>query len=169
MSKIKVSELAKELDKSSRDIIVALKKGCRVFVDGQNSVITEEQAEKVKAYLKKQEEEKKNAGAGQAVPSVAVMENKTAASAQQTRHLGGLDSRGNYVADAPQDQGPARPARKTVKAAETKQAEKQPAEKAKEQPGRQQFHSAGIDSYNRVYHCKSHRPDLQGPSDEYSR
>ena len=134
MSKIKVSELAKELDKSSRDIIVALKKGCRVFVDGQNSVITEEQAEKVKAYLKKQEEEKKNAGAGQAVPSVAVMENKTAASAQQTRHLGGLDSRGNYVADAPQDQGPARPARKTVKAAETKQTEKQPAEKAKEQP-----------------------------------
>ena len=126
MSKIKVSELAKELDKSSRDIIVALKKGCRVFVDGQNSVITEEQAEKVKAYLKKQEEEKKNAGAGQPVPSASVMENKTEASAQQTRRLGGLDSRGNYVADAPLEQAAARPARKTVKAAETKQPEAKP-------------------------------------------
>ena len=122
MSKIKVSELAKELDKSSRDIIVALKR-CRIFVESHNSVITDEQADKVKAFLRKQEEEKKKAASGQ-IPAQPVIPEKKPAPAQQTSHFtGGIDSRGNYVSDAPADIMQARPSRKAPKTEAPKAAE----------------------------------------------
>ena len=82
MSKIKVSELAKELDKSSRDIIVALKRCCRVFVEGHNSVITEDQAQKVRDFLIKQDAEKTGGAAGQISAVPPVIEKKPAPAAQ---------------------------------------------------------------------------------------
>ena len=127
MSKIKVSELAKELDKSSRDIIVALKRCCRVFVEGQNSVITEDQAQKVRDFLNKQDAEKTGGAAGQ-IPAVPpVIEKKPASAAQTKRRTGVIDSKGNYIADGTIDTEPVRPARKKVVKPEVKPQEKAPA------------------------------------------
>ncbi len=123
MSKIKVSELAKELDKSSRDIIVALKRCCRVFVEGHNSVITEEQAQKVKDFLSKQDAEKVGGAAGQ-IPAVSpVIEKKPVSAAQTKRRTGVIDSKGNYIADGTVDTEAVRPVKKRVVKPEVKAQE----------------------------------------------
>ena len=99
MSKMKVSELAKELDKSSRDIIVALKRCCRLFVEGHNSVITEEQAQKVREFLNKQDADKKSGIPGQIPAATSVSEKKPAPAVQTKRRTGVIDKNGNYIAD----------------------------------------------------------------------
>ena len=50
MSKIRVHELAKELNKSSKDIIYALK-GHGVLVESHMSTIGEENADKIRKYF----------------------------------------------------------------------------------------------------------------------
>ena len=77
MSKIRVHELAKELNKSSKDIIYALK-GHGVLVESHMSTIGEENADKIRKYFTappvKKPEAPKTAGPKTAAPKAAAPE-----------------------------------------------------------------------------------------------
>ena len=70
MSKIRVHELAKELNKSSKDIIYALK-GHGVIVESHMSTIGEDHADKIRKYFTAPPVKKQEAPKAAPAPAVA--------------------------------------------------------------------------------------------------
>ena len=90
MSKIRVHELAKELNKSSKDVIYALK-GHGVDVESHMSTISSENADKIRKFFT--QPAAKPAQKQEAKP---VQDNRNAAPRRNNNVQGGMDSRGNY-------------------------------------------------------------------------
>ena len=98
MSKIRVHELAKELNKSSKDVIYALK-GHGVDVESHMSTISSENADKIRKFFTQpaakpaQKQETKPAQKQETKPA---QDNRNAAPRRNNNVQGGMDSRGNY-------------------------------------------------------------------------
>ena len=90
MSKIRVHELAKELNKSSKDVIYALK-GHGVDVESHMSTISSENADKIRKFFT--QSAAKPAQKQEAKPA---QDNRNAAPRRNNNVQGGMDSRGNY-------------------------------------------------------------------------
>ena len=90
MSKIRVHELAKELNKSSKDVIYALK-GHGVDVESHMSTISSENADKIRKFFTQSA-----AKPAQKQETKPVQDNRNAAPRRNNNVQGGMDSRGNY-------------------------------------------------------------------------
>ena len=90
MSKIRVHELAKELNKSSKDVIYALK-GHGVDVESHMSTISSENADKIRKFFTQSA-----AKPAQKQETKPAQDNRNAAPRRNNNVLGGMDSRGNY-------------------------------------------------------------------------
>ena len=90
MSKIRVHELAKELNKSSKDVIYALK-GHGVDVESHMSTISSENADKIRKFFT--QPAAKPAQKQEAKPA---QDNRNAAPRRNNANQGSIDSRGNY-------------------------------------------------------------------------
>ena len=90
MSKIRVHELAKELNKSSKDVIYALK-GHGVDVESHMSTISSENADKIRKFFT--QSAAKPVQKQETKPS---QDNRNAAPRRNNNVQGGMDSRGNY-------------------------------------------------------------------------
>ena len=137
MSKIRVYELAKEMNKSSRDIIIALKRH-GMTVESHVSLIPEEAADRIREYFKNDKPAGKAKPARAAKTKTAAAAPAPAARAETGRTLsrvpsmgsstatrGTIDSRGNFVmaSDIPAPE-PAAPVRKAAVKEKEAQAEK---------------------------------------------
>ena len=90
MSKIRVHELAKELNKSSKDVIYALK-GHGVDVESHMSTISSENADKIRKFFTQSA-----AKPAQKQETKPAQDNRNAAPRRNNNVQGGMDSRGNY-------------------------------------------------------------------------
>ena len=90
MSKIRVHELAKELNKSSKDVIYALK-GHGVDVESHMSTISSENADKIRKFFTQSA-----AKPAQKQETKPAQDNRNAALRRNNKVQGGMDSRGNY-------------------------------------------------------------------------
>ncbi len=90
MSKIRVHELAKELNKSSKDVIYALK-GHGVDVESHMSTISSENADKIRKFFTQPA-----AKPAQKQETKPAQDNRNAAPRRNNNVQGGMDSRGNY-------------------------------------------------------------------------
>ena len=90
MSKIRVHELAKELNKSSKDVIYALK-GHGVDVESHMSTISSENADKIRKFFTQSA-----AKPAQKQETKPAQDNRNAALRRNNNVQGGMDSRGNY-------------------------------------------------------------------------
>ena len=90
MSKIRVHELAKELNKSSKDVIYALK-GHGVDVESHMSTISSENADKIRKFFTQPA-----AKPAQKQETKPAQDNRNAAPRRNNNVHGGMDSRGNY-------------------------------------------------------------------------
>ena len=90
MSKIRVHELAKELNKSSKDVIYALK-GHGVDVESHMSTISSENADKIRKFFTQSA-----AKPVQKQETKPAQDNRNAAPRRNNNVQGGMDSRGNY-------------------------------------------------------------------------
>ena len=90
MSKIRVHELAKELNKSSKDVIYALK-GHGVDVESHMSTISSENADKIRKFFTHPA-----AKPAQKQETKPAQDNRNAAPRRNNNVQGGMDSRGNY-------------------------------------------------------------------------
>ena len=91
MSKIRVHELAKELNKSSKDVIYALK-GHGVDVESHMSTISSENADKIRKFFTQPA-----AKPAQKQESKPAQDNRNAAPRRSSNAgQGSIDSRGNY-------------------------------------------------------------------------
>ena len=90
MSKIRVHELAKELNKSSKDVIYALK-GHGVDVESHMSTISSENADKIRKFFTQPA-----AKPAQKQETKPAQDNRNAAPRRNNNIQGGMDSRGNY-------------------------------------------------------------------------
>ena len=90
MSKIRVHELAKELNKSSKDVIYALK-GHGVDVESHMSTISSENADKIRKFFTQS-----SAKPAQKQETKPAQDNRNAAPRRNNNVQGGMDSRGNY-------------------------------------------------------------------------
>ena len=90
MSKIRVHELAKELNKSSKDVIYALK-GHGVDVESHMSTISSENADKIRKFFTQPA-----AKSAQKQETKPAQDNRNAAPRRNNNVQGGMDSRGNY-------------------------------------------------------------------------
>ena len=90
MSKIRVHELAKELNKSSKDVIYALK-GHGVDVESHMSTISSENADKIRKFFTQPA-----AKPAQKQETKQAQDNRNAAPRRNNNVQGGMDSRGNY-------------------------------------------------------------------------
>ncbi len=90
MSKIRVHELAKELNKSSKDVIYALK-GHGVDVESHMSTISSENADKIRKFFTQPA-----AKPAQKQESKPAQDNRNAAPRRSNAGQGSIDSRGNY-------------------------------------------------------------------------
>ena len=90
MSKIRVHELAKELNKSSKDVIYALK-GHGVDVEIHMSTISSENADKIRKFFTQSA-----AKPAQKQETKPAQDNRNAAPRRNNNVQGGMDSRGNY-------------------------------------------------------------------------
>ena len=90
MSKIRVHELAKELNKSSKDVIYALK-GHGVDVESHMSTISSENADKIRKFFTQSA-----AKPAQKQDTKPAQDNRNAAPRRNNNVQGGMDSRGNY-------------------------------------------------------------------------
>ena len=90
MSKIRVHELAKELNKSSKDVIYALK-GHGVDVESHMSTISSENADKIRKFFTQSA-----AKPAQKKETQPAQDNRNAAPRRNNNVQGGMDSRGNY-------------------------------------------------------------------------
>ena len=90
MSKIRVHELAKELNKSSKDVIYALK-GHGVDVESHMSTISSENADKIRKFFTQPA-----AKPAQNQETKPAQDNRNAAPRRNNNVQGGMDSRGNY-------------------------------------------------------------------------
>ena len=90
MSKIRVHELAKELNKSSKDVIYALK-GHGVDVASHMSTISSENADKIRKFFTQPA-----AKPAQKQETKPAQDNRNAAPRRNNNVQGGMDSRGNY-------------------------------------------------------------------------
>ena len=98
MARIKVSELAKELHKSSREIIVVLKRH-GIDVESHSTLLPESFADRIRLYYKRKD------AAGSA--GKTVKKRKAAArrnQAKETIAAGFIDSHGNYSTETEEDQ-----------------------------------------------------------------
>ena len=90
MSKIRVHELAKELNKSSKDVIYALK-GHGVDVENHMNTISSENADKIRKFFTQSA-----AKPAQKQETKPAQDNRNAALRRNNNVQGGMDSRGNY-------------------------------------------------------------------------
>ena len=90
MSKIRVHELAKELNKSIKDVIYALK-GHGVDVESHMSTISSENADKIRKFFTQSA-----AKPAQKQETKPAQDNRNAAPRRNNNVQGGMDSRGNY-------------------------------------------------------------------------
>ena len=90
MSKIRVHELAKELNKSSKDVIYALK-GHGVDVESHMSTISSENADKIRKFFTQPA-----AKPAQKQETKPAQDNRNVAPRRNNNVQGGMDSRGNY-------------------------------------------------------------------------
>ena len=90
MSKIRVHELAKELNKSSKDVVYALK-GHGVDVESHMSTISSENADKIRKFFTQSA-----AKPAQKQETKPAQDNRNAAPRRNNNVQGGMDSRGNY-------------------------------------------------------------------------
>ena len=90
MSKIRVHELAKELNKSSKDVIYALK-GHGVDVESHMSTISSENADKIRKFFTQPA-----AKPAQKQDTKPAQDNRNAAPRRNNAGQGSIDSRGNY-------------------------------------------------------------------------
>ena len=90
MSKIRVHELAKELNKSSKDVIYALK-GHGVDVESHMSTISSENADKIRKFFTQPA-----AKPAQKQETKPAQDNRNAAPRRNNNVQGGMDGRGNY-------------------------------------------------------------------------
>ena len=88
--KIRVHELAKELNKSSKDVIYALK-GHGVDVESHMSTISSENADKIRKFFTQSA-----AKPAQKQETKPAQDNRNAAPRRNNNVQGGMDSRGNY-------------------------------------------------------------------------
>ncbi len=100
MSKIRVHELAKELNKSSKDVIYALK-GHGVDVESHMSTISSENADKIRKFFTQPA-----AKPAQKQEAKQAQDNRNTAPRRNNANQGSIDSRGNYSSASRENSAP---------------------------------------------------------------